>query len=85
MVKRKKRATRAKPEEVKAGATGKVGFLVGDLEVAYAIRTNKRDGNLFHLLKLEIQDDRVVRVDVGIENLRAVLLAEIEDHILRNV
>lgn len=76
------RPTEDRPEQVGAGATGVPGFLVGDLPVCYAIVRNERDRNLHHLLRIKIRGDRVVLVEKGVEDLRGILVAKMEDEIL---
>lgn len=76
------RETLAAMTETKEGATGLSGLLVGDITVAYAFTRNVRDRNLHHLLKMEIKDDRVVRVEKSTEDLRGILMAKLEHEIL---
>lgn len=55
-------------------------FLVGDVPIAYALVPSKtHGGNLWHLLKLEIKGDRVVRFNMDTEDLRGIKLAKLQD------
>lgn len=72
-----RKKTKREPREPKA-------MVVGDVARAYSLIRNKRDGNLWHLQKLTIKNDRVVSVETSVENGRAMILDQIEEDILRD-
>lgn len=85
-----KTLTKKKPkkpcvEEVNAGATGVPSMLVGDIAVAYAFVKNERNASLVHLLKLRIENDRVVAVEKDTEDLLGIKLARMHDDAMRDI
>lgn len=71
--------------ETNTGATGMPGFLVGDLSVAYAFVKNERNASLCHLLKMKIENDRVVSVEKDTEDLLGIKLARLHDDATRHL
>lgn len=62
-----------------------VSYLVGDIRVAYALVENVRNRALFHLLKMEIVNDKVVRVEKDTEDFRGIKLTRIIDDAMSDV
>lgn len=60
-------------------------LVVGDVATAYALIPSKAFPSLFHLAKLKIKGDRVVKMETDTEDFRGMKLAKLQADAMRDV